>query len=168
MNKLSRTALALLAFTTLGLTMLMIAIIAGLGSTSLMAQGKSRIAPMSLYKAMFDGNLQSGLVQFRNYNGKQLIYFTALQTMHCRLKEIRYSVNSDALDKRFDIVKCNPQNPFALPPKTGLKDVLISLAPGTAKSVAVQVLWEDGSESVVAKYEPCKDVGDQTCAWPLD
>jgi len=139
-----------------------------MGPTPLMAQGKSRIAPMSLYQAMLKGNEQTGWVQFRNYNGKQLIYFTALQTMHCRLKEIRYSLNSDALDKRFDIVKCNPQNPFALPPKSGLKDILISQSLGAVKTIAVQVVWEDGVESKILRYEPCKDVGDQTCAWPLE
>ena len=155
-------------FTGLMKFALTMAIVLSTCSIPLMAQGKSRVAPMSLYQSMLKANEQTGWVQFRNYNGKQLIYFTALQTMHCRLKEIRYSLNSDALDKRFDIVKCNPQNPFALPPKSGLKDILISHPLGTVKTIAVQVVWEDGVESKLMRYEPCKDVGDQTCAWPLD
>ena len=132
------------------------------------ADTKSRVLPRETYQAMLDANKEPGWVQFRNYSGKQLVYFTALQTLHCRLKEIRYSINSKDLDKRFGLVKCNPQNPLALPSDAGLDEVAISLAPGTAKTVAVQIVWEDDTESDVAVYEPCKDVGEQSCAWLLE
>ena len=132
------------------------------------ADTKSRIPPREVYQAMLNGNKEPGWIQFRNYSGKQLVYFTALQTLHCRLKEIRYSINSKALDKRFELVECNPQNPLALPSNAGLNEVAISLAPGTVKTIAVQVVWEDDMESEIAVYEPCKDVGEQTCAWLLE
>ncbi len=125
---------------------------------------KSRLPPVSTYQAMLNANKKSGWVSFRNFNGKQLIYFTALQTMHCRLKEIRYSINSKDLDQRFDLVKCNPYLPFSLPSNSGLKDVLISLPPGDAETVAVQVVWEDDRESEVMVYMPCPGVGEATCA----
>ncbi len=144
----------------------------GIGMTgtfaSAMANDKTRVPPVSTYKAMLDGNKQTGWVQFRNYDGKQLVYFTALQTLHCRLKEIRYSINTRDLDKRFKLVKCNQQLPFSLPSDSGVEDILIYLAKGAAKTVAVQVVWENGEESEVMVYEPCKDVGEQTCAWPVD
>jgi hypothetical protein len=139
-----------------------------IGVSHAAAQDKSAIPPVAVYRAMLDANRQSGWVQFRNYDGTQWIYFTALQTMHCRLKEIRYSLNSQALDKQFPLTECNLQNPFALPPDAGIDDIAIRLGPGTAKTVAVQVVWDDGTESDIAVYEPCKDVGDQSCAWPLD
>lgn len=146
--------------------------LAGLSSghfgKSALAQDKSRIPQMTIYQAMLDGNKERGWIAFRDYGGNQLIYFTALQTLHCRLKEIRYSINSKELDQVFDLVKCNPQNPFALPPNSELKDTLIRLPVGTAKTVAVQVTWEDDRKSAIAVYEPCKDVGEQTCAWPLE
>ncbi|MCP4318658.1 MAG: hypothetical protein GY789_22340 [Hyphomicrobiales bacterium] len=132
------------------------------------AGDKSRIPPQSLYQTMLDANRQTGWVQFRNYDGSQWIYFTALQTLHCRLSEIRYSINSKALDETFDLVECNPQNPMALPPDAGPETIALKLPAGTAQSIAVQVVWEDGTESAVAVYEPCKDVGDQSCAWPLE
>lgn len=130
-------------------------------------QEKSRVMPLSTYKVMLNANKQTGWVSFRNYAGKQWVYFTALQTLHCRLKEIRYSINSSELDQRFNIVPCNPQNPFALPPNSKPSDIALALALGTAKTVAVQVVWETGEESAVAVYEPCKDVGEQTCSWPV-
>tara|TARA_R110002126_G_scaffold291800_1_gene459022 strand:+ start:103425 stop:103916 length:492 start_codon:yes stop_codon:yes gene_type:complete len=133
-----------------------------------MAQKKSRIPPMTTYHAMLDGNLEGGWIGFRNFDGRQLVYFSALQTLHCRLKEIRYSVNSTELDRQFPLVACNPQNPFALPPDSGVNDILVRLDAGAASTVAVQVVWEDGSKSRMAVYEPCEDVGDQTCAWLLE
>lgn len=138
------------------------------GATAVLAQDKSRIPPMSLYQAMLDASAKSGWVQFRNFLGKQILYFTSLQTLHCRLKEIRYSVNNKELDERFPIVACNPQLPLSSAPDSKLEDILFKVPLGTAKFVAVQVVWEDGRESAVKVFEPCKDVGDQTCAWPVE
>ncbi len=152
--------------------------LAGLGIATVMlsalaiapalTQDKSRIPAVAIYQAMLNANREPGWVQFRNYGGAQWIYFTALQTLHCRLKEIRYSINSKDLDKRFRLVKCNPQSPFAVPPDAGVDDIAIRLPKGTASTIAVQVIWEDDSESAVAVYEPCKDVGEQSCAWPVE
>ena len=149
------------------------AIISFLAATLLAANAqaqevdKSRIPPVSVYQSMLDAGKSSGWVQFRNFNGKQLIYFSTLQTLHCRLRSIRYSINSEELDQTFELVPCNPQTPFNLPPDAKPGDIYISLGPGTASTVAVQVEWEDGRKSEIAVYEPCKNVGDQTCAWPL-
>lgn len=137
----------------------------GQGQTAV-AQDKSRIPPIETYKAMLAANKNTGWVQFRNFGGKQLVYFSALQTMHCRLKEIRYSINSQALDKQFPLVACNPQLPFSLPPNSGVEDIALTLPKGTAKIVVVQIVWDDETKSDVVVYEPCKDVGEQTCAWP--
>lgn len=137
-------------------------------ATSAEQVDKSRVPPIAVYKSMLDANKQNGWVQFRDYNGKQWLYFTALQTLHCRLKEIRYSINSKQLDKTFNLVPCNPQTPFSMPSDFKPSDTLITFALGTVSTVALQVVWEDESESAVAVYEPCENVGDQSCAWPLE
>ena len=138
------------------------------GAAPLTVQAQSRIPPVSLYQAMLKANTATGWIQFRNYNGKQLVYFTALQTLHCGLKAIRYSINSDSLDKTFPLVKCNPQMPYSLPPNARLDDIAISMPKGSADTVTVRVIWSDGSASGIATYEPCKNVGDQSCAQRLD
>lgn len=125
---------------------------------------KSRLPPVATYQAMLDANKKKGWVQFRNYNGNQIVYFTLLQTLHCRLKEIRYSFNNSDLDKRFKLVKCNPHIPFALPTDVKPKDMFVSLAPGTISTISVQVVWEDGRESENVTYSPCPDVGESSCA----
>ncbi|MBO6900315.1 MAG: hypothetical protein JJ864_03130 [Rhizobiaceae bacterium] len=126
------------------------------------------LPPVAVYEAMLEANSGSGWVQFREYGGRQLVYFTPLQTMHCRLSEIRYSVNSNALDKTFPLVDCVKALPFSLPSDAGLEAIAIELAPGEAKSVTVQVVWSDGSESEVRTFVPCEGVGDQSCALPAD
>ena len=125
---------------------------------------KPVLPEVSIYKVMLDANKMTGWIQFRDYDGKQLIYFTTLQTMHCRLSEIRYSVNSDALDKRFPLGKCNPQIPFNLPADNTSDYIYISLPGGTAKTVTIQAVWDDGAGSEIVVYKPCEGVGDATCA----
>lgn len=125
---------------------------------------KPVLPDVAIYKAMLDANKTTGWIQFRNYDDKQLIYFTALQTMHCRLSEIRYSVNSDALDKRFPLGKCNPQIPFNLPDSDTNEYIYISLPAGEAKTLAIQAVWDDGAGSEIVVYKPCEGVGDATCA----
>ena len=122
------------------------------------------LPPKAIYDAMLDANRASGWVQFRNFNGNQLVYFTALQTMHCRLGEIRYSINSGALDQRFELVSCNPQMAFAMPPDVKPEQVYLTLPPGTAQTVSVQIVWDDGVASDVMTYKPCDNVGESTCA----
>lgn len=125
---------------------------------------KAKLPDVSIYKAMLDAGQATGWVQFRNYDGKQILYFTGLQTMHCRLSEIRYSINSIDLDQRFPLAACNPQLPFSLPDKDIETYVYLTLPAGTAASVAVQAVWDDGAGSEIVVYKPCTDVGDATCA----
>lgn len=143
-------------------------VLGGLVSSSFADDGnKSRIPPLALYQKMLEINNDSGWVSFRNYEGQQWVYFSALQALHCRLHEIRYSINTLELDKRFVVAKCNPQLPFSLPPNSKWQDIAIRLPKDTAKRVAVQIIWGDGTPSEVSIFEPCKDVGDQTCSFPV-
>ena len=126
-------------------------------------QYAAKIPNVSIYKAMLDANKQGGWVQFRNFADQQLIYFTALQTMHCRLSEIRYSINSDVLDKRFPLAECDPELPFNLPSDDTNNYLYIGLKPGEAQTIAIQAVWDDGSGSEIVVYQPCKNQ-DATCA----
>nr|WP_314095336.1 hypothetical protein [uncultured Shinella sp.] len=124
---------------------------------------KAQIPDVAIYKAMLDANKQTGWVQFREFSGQQLIYFTALQTMHCRLKEVRYSINSDTLDKTFPMAACDPELPFNLPSDDSQNWLYLNLKPGEAQTIAVQAVWDDGSGSEIVVYQPCKNP-EATCA----
>lgn len=126
---------------------------------------KPELPDMQIYQAMLDANKQPGWVQFRDFAGKQIIYFTALQTMHCRLSEIRYSVNSDALDQRFPLGECDVQQPFNMPADDpDGRYMYRDFAPGEVKTLTIQVVWQDGSGSEIVTYRPCDNIGEGTCA----
>ena len=41
------------------------------------------VPPIELYKTMAEANKASGWVAFREYDGRQWVYFTPLVTLHC-------------------------------------------------------------------------------------
>ena len=84
---------------------------------------------------------------FRDYNGRQLIYFTHLEAYRCGLKQVRYSLDSEALDRTWKLQPCDPDKPQAIT----TDKPYISLPLGTAKRVAVQLTFSDGSKSAVVR-----------------
>lgn len=143
---------------------LALAILTGLGPMAASAQDMSGVPDVSMFKMMVDANKSSGWVAFREYDGQQWIYFTALVTSRCRMKEIRYSVNSDALDQTFPLAACIPDSPFSIPSDTGPEAIAITLPAQTAKTLSVQVVFEDDVETEIMTYRPCEGVGDSSCA----
>jgi len=93
---------------------------------------------------------QNNWVSFRDFNGKQLIYFTHLESYTCGIKEVRYSINSDDLDKVWELQPCDTKNPMAI-----TKDIIYLTMPlGTAKSISVQVTFADGTKSEILRKNP--------------
>ena len=93
---------------------------------------------------------QNNWVSFRDFNGKQLIYFTHLESYTCSIKEVRYSINSDDLDKVWELQPCDTKNPMAV-----TKDIIYLTMPlGTAKFIAVQVTFTDGTKSEIVRKNP--------------
>ena len=93
---------------------------------------------------------QNNWVSFRDFNGKQLIYFTHLEAYTCGIKEVRYSINSDDLDKVWELQACDSKNPMAV-----TKDIIYLTMPlGTAKSITVQVIFTDGTKSEIVRQHP--------------
>jgi len=89
-------------------------------------------------------------VAFRDYDNKQLVYFTHLESYTCGIGEVHYSINSDTLDKTWKLQLCDPKKPNAI-----TKDIIyLTLPLGTAKSIAVQVTFTDGSKSEVVHKTP--------------
>jgi hypothetical protein len=89
-------------------------------------------------------------ISFRDYNGKQLIYFTHLETYTCGIQQVSYSINSDALDQTWELQPCDPNNPLEI-----TKEIIyLTLPLGTAKSIAVRLTFTDGSESEIVRKTP--------------
>lgn len=104
-------------------------------------------------------------IAFRNYDGHQLVYFTHLVVYRCGLSEIRYSINSGALDQRFSMPPCDPQRPNEIPADY---QSYLTLPLGSASSIAVQVVYADGEESETHHFAPCVIADEGTCAQSVD
>lgn len=95
------------------------------------------------------GSLTNSWISLREYDGKLLCYFTTLLSYRSSLKSIRYSLDSDALDKTFPFKQPQPgQSPYEIDPNDS---VYLSL-PKTTKSVTVQLEFADGTMSEVKKF----------------
>lgn len=83
-------------------------------------------------------------LMFRDYDGKVLLYFTALLSYRPIIKEIRWSLNSDALDRTFafkpsdKMYEIGDEMPYLAVPKD-------------SEYAAVQVTYKDGTTSSVQK-----------------
>ncbi|MCB1491948.1 MAG: hypothetical protein KDJ77_09135 [Rhodobiaceae bacterium] len=89
-------------------------------------------------------------IGFRDFNGRQLVYFTHLEAWRCGIRTVRYSINDRSLDQTWELQPCDPQNPNAVT----TDKPYISLAPGTAQSVSVQLTFTDGSQSPIETFKP--------------
>ncbi len=96
------------------------------------------------------GMIKANWVSFRDYNGQQLIYFTMLESYRCGIAEVRFSINSDALDKVWRLQPCDTKKPNAITTSRPY----IALPPGTAKSIAVQLTFTDGTKSEIVHKTP--------------
>jgi hypothetical protein len=83
-------------------------------------------------------------LSFRDYEGKVLLYFTQLMSYRPIIKEIRWSLNNDKLDRT-----------FAFKPSTKMYEIGDELpylaVPADAEFANVQVTYKDGTTSPVQK-----------------
>ena len=84
---------------------------------------------------------------FRDYNGRQLIYFTHLEVYRCGIARVQYSLNNDSLDKEWKLQPCDPKKPNEIT----TDKVYISLPLKTANSIAVRLTFKNGSQSPVVR-----------------
>jgi len=89
-------------------------------------------------------------VAFRNFNGRQLIYFTHLESWKCGILQVKYSINSGSLDQFYLLQSCDPNNSNAV----STDKPYISLPLGTAQTITVQVTYDDGTTSELTKTAP--------------
>ena len=92
---------------------------------------------------MMLNSVSGAWLSFRDFNGKVLLYFTTLMSYRAIIKEVRYSLNSDALDKTFSF------KPTEKMFESG--DDLYLTVPSESQFASVQVTFKDGTKSSVQK-----------------
>ncbi|WP_108881157.1 hypothetical protein [Anderseniella sp. Alg231-50] len=126
------------------------------------AEQQSRVMPLEQVKSILEATKDSW-VAYRIYSGRQYYYVTHLLSWRCGIKQVRYSENSDALDKTWPLPECNKLIPNTIP-----DDAKIHNKPGkigSIKTLAIQLEFDDGSTTPVRIYEPCEGVGEATCGY---
>ena len=84
---------------------------------------------------------------FRNFNGRQLIYFTHLEVYRCGITQVRYSLNGDALDREWKLQPCDRKKPN----QVTTDKIYISLPLKTAQSISVRLTFTDGHQSPIVR-----------------
>ena len=89
-------------------------------------------------------NMVSGSwLSFRDYDGKVLLYFTTLMSYRPAIKEVHYSLNSEALDQNFKFKATDKMFEVG--------DDLYLTVPGDTQFANVQITYRDGTKSPVQK-----------------
>lgn len=91
-------------------------------------------------------------VHFRDFNGRQLIYFTHLEVYRCGILQVRYGLNGGPLDRIYELQPCDE----ARPNEVTTDRPYLSLPLGTAESISILLTFEDGTESAVVTQSPVK------------
>ena len=77
------------------------------------------------------------------------VYFTQMLSYRCAIKEVRYSLDGETLDKELKMPPCDPKDPYALP--DGFMP-FFKVGP-TVKSMSVQVTYVDDTKSPVRTFK---------------
>jgi hypothetical protein len=90
-------------------------------------------------------------IAFREYNG-MLAYFTHLVTYRCAIKEVRYGLADQPVDKVFKLPPCDPADPNSVPESA----TLYMKVPPKTGSMQVQLIYADGTTSPVRSFSAPK------------
>lgn len=86
---------------------------------------------------------KSSWAHFREFEGRQLIYFTHLEVYRCGIGAVRYSLNGDALDRVWALQPCGRDRPNEITTDRPY----VSLPLGSAQSISLRLTFADGSKS---------------------
>lgn len=87
-------------------------------------------------------------IAVREFDGKDLLYFTQLLSWRCGLSEIRYGLNGAAPDKVWAMEPCydtEPQ-PNALKMEGGA-EIYLTEPLGSIQTISISVTYDDGTEA---------------------
>jgi hypothetical protein len=90
----------------------------------------------------------TGWIDFRDWQGSMLVYFSQLITYRCAIKQVRYGYNDGPVDKVFVLPPCDVNDPNSVPEKA----VIDMKVPPKTTSMSVQLSYADGTQSQLRKF----------------
>jgi len=87
-------------------------------------------------------------VAVREYEGKDLIYFTHLESWRCGLEGVKFGINSDSANQVWELEQCYEDEaaPNAMKMVDGLPYFILPL--GMVKQITVEITYDDGSTDI--------------------
>lgn len=84
-------------------------------------------------------------VAVREYDGKDLLYFTQIESWRCGLSEVRYGLNGNPADQIRIMEPCYEDE--AAPNAIKAEDHLpyITLPPGSVNSITIELVYDDAT-----------------------
>ncbi len=82
---------------------------------------------------------QNSWIAVREYDSRDLVYFTHLLSWRCALFEVHYSINKSPFFE-LELPECDPANPNAIPDDA---TIFLPFALGTVQTVDIKVLYDD-------------------------
>ncbi len=90
-------------------------------------------------------------IAFREYNG-MLVYFTQLVSYRCAIKQARYGLGDQPVDKVFKLPPCDPADTNSVPDGA----TLYMKVPPKTGSMQVQLIYADGTQSPTRSFNAPK------------
>lgn len=94
------------------------------------------------------GMTRANWVTLREYNGRDMIYFSHLLAWRCGLSEIRYGLNGAAAQQVLKMEPCHEGS--AQPNALSGDGVFVAAPPGSVASVRVRLIYDDGGSDEAA------------------
>ena len=86
-------------------------------------------------------------IAVREFDGKDLLYFTQLLSWRCGLTEIRYGLNGAATDKVWTMEPCYDTEPQPNALKMEGAEIFLTAPLGSIQTISISVTYDDGTEA---------------------
>lgn len=86
-------------------------------------------------------------IAVREFDGKDLLYFTQLLSWRCGLSEIRYGLNGAAADKVWPMEPCYDTEPQPNALKMEGAEIFLTEPLSSIQTVTISVTYDDGTEA---------------------
>jgi len=91
-------------------------------------------------------------IDFRDWQGSMLVYFSQLITYRCAISEVRYGYNGTSLDKVWTLPPCDVSDPNSVPEKA----TIYMKVPPKTQSMQVKLTYVDGTQSETRSFNAPK------------
>jgi len=86
-------------------------------------------------------------IAVREFDGKDLLYFTQLLSWRCGLSEIRYGLNGATADKVWAMEPCYDTEPQPNALKMEGAEIFLTEPLGSIQTISISVTYDDGTEA---------------------